>query len=124
MPPLGPRCKPGVSRAGGSAPGHSLESAQVIHVDPAEQTRWREGWLVYRDEPLSEVLADVSRYTTREIIVSPSLPTDVHFTGAVFKDSIAEWLKSLSVAFPVEVTTEGSRVLIAPTSPGAATKSR
>ena len=109
--PSATRLKPGEAMSFVSAPGHPLESAPVMHVDPAEQTRWREGWLVYRDESLRDVLADVSRYVNKDIIVSSSL-VDVHFTGAVYTDSITEWLKSLPNAFPVDVTVDGSKVLI------------
>ena len=100
--PPAARLRPGEAMSFVGTPGHSLESARVLHVDPTEQTRWREGWLVYRDEPLQEVLADVSRYVNSDIIVSPALATDVHFTGVVNKDSIVEWLKSLPNAFPVK----------------------
>lgn len=98
-------------------PGNrTLEASVVTHVDPTESARWRDGWLVYRDEPLRNVLADIGRYTDRNIIVAKSLPEETHFTGAVFKDSIVEWLKSLPNAFPVAVTVDSAHVTVAPTS--------
>ena len=106
-----------------SNPGnHTLEAAVVTHVDPAEPARWREGWLVYRDEPLRNVLADIGRYTDRNIVISQSLSLSPHFTGAVYKDSIIEWLQSLPNAFPVTVTVDGAQVLIAPASNVTATR--
>jgi transmembrane sensor len=100
-----------------SRPGeHTLEPAAVTRVDPAEPARWRDGWLVYRDEPLRDVLTDIARYTDRDIVVDGNLAVNSHFTGAVFKDSIIEWLDSLPAAFPVTVTASGSRILIAPAS--------
>jgi transmembrane sensor len=95
---------------------HTLEASVVTHVDPAEPARWREGWLVYRDEPLRNVLADIGRYTDREIIISQSLSVAPHFTGAVYKDSIIEWLESLPNAFPVTVTVDGAHIVIAAAS--------
>jgi transmembrane sensor len=95
---------------------HTLEPARVTHVDPADPARWRDGWLVYRDEPLRDVLADIARYTDRDIVVAESLSGDSRFTGAVFKDGIIEWLESLPTAFPVTITTNGSRIMVAPAS--------
>ncbi len=101
---------------------HTLEATVVTHVDPAEPARWREGWLVYRDEPLRNVLADIGRYTDRNIVISPSLSLSPHFTGAVYKDSIMEWLESLPNAFPVTVTVDGAHIAIAPASNAIATR--
>lgn len=103
------------------ADGRALEPAHVIHVDPAEPARWRDGWLVYRDEPLRDVLADIGRYTDRDIIVAESLSMNTHFTGTVFKDGIIEWLQSLPNAFPVTVTINGLLITVAPASNAAPT---
>jgi transmembrane sensor len=96
--------------------GQTIQAASVIRVDPADPARWREGWLVYRDEPLRDVLSDVGRYTDRDIVVADSLSVSPHFTGAVFKDSIIEWLESLPNTFPVTVTIKDSRITVAPVS--------
>jgi transmembrane sensor len=96
--------------------GQMIQPTSVTRVDPADPARWREGWLVYRDEPLRDVLADVGRYTDRDIVVADSLSVNPHFTGAVFKDSIIEWLESLPNTFPVTVTINESRITVAPLS--------
>lgn len=101
---------------------HTLMAEIVRHVDPAEPARWRDGWLVYRDEPLRDVLADIARYTDQEIIVALSLSANPHFTGAVYKDNILEWLESLPNAFPVTVTVGGARITVAPVSQAVATR--
>jgi ferric-dicitrate binding protein FerR (iron transport regulator) len=99
-----------------SREGNAIQPASVTRVDPADPARWREGWLVYRDEPLRDVLADIGRYSDRDIVVADSLSVNPHFTGAVFKDSIIEWLESLPNTFPVTVTIHGSRITVAPIS--------
>jgi transmembrane sensor len=87
-------------------------------VDPTQAARWRDGWLVYRDEPLRDVLEDVERYTDRRIAIASSVPADLRFTGAVFKDSAIEWLKSLPEVFPLAVKESGQTITVmaAPTS--------
>lgn len=99
---------------------HTLEASVVTHVDPAEPARWRDGWLVYRDEPLRNVLADIGRYTDRNIIIAQSLSAETRFTGAVFKDSIVEWLESLPNAFPVTVSVDSAHIVVASASNAAA----
>jgi transmembrane sensor len=97
-----------------SRQGKTIQPSSVTRVDPADPARWRQGWLVYRDEPLRDVLTDIGRYSDREIVIDDSLSINPHFTGAVFKDSVVEWLKSLPNAFPVTVTVNSSRITVAP----------
>jgi transmembrane sensor len=103
------------SRSAGSA----AERVALSRVDPSEPARWRDGWLVYRDEPLREVLADVARYVDRDLIVSNTLAMNSHFTGAIYKDSIIEWLESLPTAFAVSVNIDDARIRVAGTSAAA-----
>lgn len=97
----------------GESTDSAAERVAVSRVDPAEPARWRDGWLVYRDEPLREVLADVARYVDRDLIVSDTLAMNAHFTGAIYKDSIIEWLESLPTAFAVSVDIDDARIRVA-----------
>lgn len=89
-----------------------LESAVVKHVDPSESMRWRSGWLVYRNEPLGYVIADIARYTDLKIVVTDSA-AKLQFSGAVFKDRIPEWIVALPEVSMVTVSEDGDRMLIA-----------
>ena len=93
-------------------PPRESAAAVLTQVDPAQSARWRAGWLVYRDEPLRYVIADVERYTEREIAVAGSVPADLRFTGAVSKDSVAEWVEALPDVFPVRVQRVGTRLQV------------
>jgi transmembrane sensor len=99
-----------------------LPHGRMIYVDPAQSARWRDGWLVYRDEALRDVIADVERYTDREVAVSDAVPRDLRFTGAVFRDSVVEWVKALPEVFPVAIENQGTRleVVVPPQSVTAA----
>lgn len=79
------------------------DAAKVERVTAEESARWRDGWLVYRNEPLRYVIADISRYTNEQIAVAASAE-EVHFSGAVFKSDIDEWLHALATVAPVDVT--------------------
>ena len=93
----------------GRTGSRELTEIQLSHVDPAESARWRDGWLVYRNEALRDVIADVERYTDREVTVDDAVPRDLRFTGAVSKDSVVEWVKALPEVFPVAIETRGNR---------------
>jgi len=90
----------------------------ITAVDPTQAARWRDGWLVYRDEPLRDVIEDVERYSDHRIEIANSVPVALRFTGAVFKDSAIEWLKSLPNVFPLAVNESGETITVvgAPTS--------
>ena len=105
------------SRSAGA--GSAAERVALTRVDPSEPARWRDGWLVYRDEPLREVLADVARYVDRDLVISNTLAMNSHFTGAIYKDSIIEWLESLPAAFAVSVNIDDARIRVAGTSAAA-----
>lgn len=92
----------------------ALASPLVTQIDPRNAAQWQDGWLIYRDEPLREVLADVARYSKRRIVVTDPAAITQRFTGAVYKDSIAEWIQSLAKGFPVSVTERSSEFVVAP----------
>ncbi len=98
----------------------ALASPLVTRIDPRNAAQWRNGWLIYRDEPLREVLTDVARYSKRRIVVTDPARITQRFTGAVYKDSIAEWMQSLAKAFPVAVTERSSEFVVAPRPASAA----
>lgn len=91
-----------------------LASPVVTHIDPRKAALWRNGWLIYRDEPLRDVLTDVARYSHNRIVVTDPAAITQRFTGAVYKDSVPEWLESLPSGFPVSVTVQSSTFVVAP----------
>jgi ferric-dicitrate binding protein FerR (iron transport regulator) len=54
-------------------------------------------------EPLAGVVADLSRYSKRKIVIRDEAAGQVEVTGVVFERNIDQWLKSLEAALPVEV---------------------
>ncbi|MBL8268741.1 FecR family protein [Steroidobacter sp.] len=79
------------------------ELAIIKPVDTHDSARWREGWLIYRDEPLKYVIADIARYTDLNVEVT-AIAAEAHFSGAVSKDGIAEWVAALPDVIAVSVT--------------------
>lgn len=98
--------------AGVQAVVSPTELSLVEVSNPTAVTEWQFGHLQYRSEPLKFVVADVSRYTTKEIIIADSEVEAMIFTGSVFQDQTEDWLEALETAFPVEVTNMGDNKIL------------
>jgi transmembrane sensor len=85
--------------------GHSAIPSP-IPIAPQAVGAWREGERQYLGEPLSEVVADLARYSTRKIVIHDPSIGGLQVTGAVFEREMDQWLQSLRSALPVEVTAE------------------
>jgi transmembrane sensor len=92
------------------------ESIKAIAItqspSPGERARWRDGVLVYRDEPLRDVVMDVVRYSDRRIEISDEAIGDLHYSGVVYRGAVEEWTHALPESFPVRIITQGNREII------------
>jgi transmembrane sensor len=77
-----------------------------------ERARWRYGVLIFRDEPLRDVVRDVARYTDRPIEIADSSVGDLHYSGIVYKGAVDEWTAALPESFPVTVIRDDQRQII------------
>jgi transmembrane sensor len=89
----------------------------VRTVDPELATAWRDGRLVYVDQTLRDVVADLRRYSTKDIQLSGKVVEDLRFTGTIAADKIDQWAAGLAQIYPVHVST-GDRTLVIAASPG------
>jgi transmembrane sensor len=78
-------------------------SANVQTVDAIGIAAWREGRLQYRNEPLRSVIADLTRYSARDIVIANPQIADLRVNGTVFASDVDSWLQSLETALPVRV---------------------
>jgi transmembrane sensor len=91
--------------------GHQVvydDAAQYIGpslrvVDPVAATAWRQGRLEYIEEPLSSVIANLNRYSSRRITLHGVNISRLAYTGTIEARSIDEWLQALPRIFPVRV---------------------
>jgi transmembrane sensor len=79
---------------------------------PGERARWRDGVLVYRDEPLREVVMDVARYADKQLEIVGDAVGELHYTGVIYKGAVDEWASALPESFPVKIVSEGNREII------------
>jgi transmembrane sensor len=88
------------------------ELSIVQSAAPGERARWRDGVLVYRDEPLRDVVMDVARYSSRQLEISGDAIGELRYSGVVYKNAVDEWTAALPESFPVKIVSEGNREVI------------
>lgn len=100
---------------GSSDKGHGdgrKKLLQLSQVDTAGMTAWREGRLEYVNEPLSVVIANVNRYSSRRLVIEGTDLGSLNFTGTILVNSIDDWLAAIQLSFPVSVRKGESGSLI------------
>jgi len=78
---------------------------ELSPIDTKGVAQWRQGKLQYMDEPLEVVVADLSRYTTRRILLDSPEIGALRVTGVVFERNVDAWLSSLEATLPVKVVS-------------------
>jgi transmembrane sensor len=81
---------------------------------PGERARWRDGILVYRDEPLRSVIKDVARYRAKPLEITDPTVGDLRYSGVVYTKALDEWLAALPESFPVRVVSSDEQQEILP----------
>jgi transmembrane sensor len=98
--------RPGIDRSLSLGPGSSLRHKEgssdtvVMAANPEEAFSWRTGRLIYRDRPLSEVVADLTRYGADEVRVTGPA-ADLKFTGVLAVDNQPSMVRRLTSLLPV-----------------------
>jgi len=83
---------------------HSIIAPKVI--------RWREGMLETQGEPLSDFVSDLSRYTTKRIVIADPRAATQKVGGAFSVRNIDDTLDRLRRIAPVTVTHESDEVIL------------
>jgi len=102
--------RPMIAESAGRAftltPGQRLEVARSGHeelqlVDPQEAFSWRAGRLIYRGEPLANVVADLNRQYVEQIEVSDPELGKMPVTGVIVLDDQPAVVARLSLMLPI-----------------------
>ena len=85
--------------------GTTIDPLQTL--DPPQlsgRLAWRDGMLRFTDESLSTVIAEVTRYTPREIVISDPSLRDLAFSGYFRTGDTAALLSTLAADFNITTT--------------------
>lgn len=93
-------------RAFNLTPGNRLDVdragvERLSRVDPQEAFGWRSGRLVYRGEPLANVVADLNRQYVAQIEISDPDLARMPITGVIVLDGQASVVARLSLMLPI-----------------------
>jgi transmembrane sensor len=100
--------------AGSEASSHGNELT-IDRIGPdavAQALSWREGYLVFDETPLSQVVADFNRYRTQQIEIDDPSIDSIRIGGRFRCTDASTFLALLEQGFPVLVTHDGSRVVL------------
>jgi transmembrane sensor len=90
-------------------------------ITPAEARKaWRDHHLEYLHVPLKIVIPSVNVHSKKPIVLADDGVGDLLFSGTVFDDAVADWLRALTLALPIVVIEGDDRIVIAmgkPTDP-------
>ena len=90
------------------------ETQGPVHtVDASQTTGWRDGQLAYIDQPLEQVVADLRRYSMKDIVLPDAAVGALRYTGTVSIDELDHWATGLARVYPVRIETLNDRLIIA-----------
>jgi transmembrane sensor len=81
-------------------------------IAPEQAAAWRDDRLDFIDEPLSVVVANLNRYSTRQLRIADADLGALTYTGSIRTDAIDSWLSALPRVFPLRISTTGNQVIL------------
>jgi transmembrane sensor len=81
--------------------------AQLSRVDTDAITAWREGRLIFKDTPLTEVIASINRQYQRQIVLSDASLGRLNVSGVFNSEDRAGLLKALQALYPLRAKEQG-----------------
>jgi transmembrane sensor len=94
----------------------SVEIASIRRVantvDSDAATSWTSGRLVFRMQPLREVLEQVNRYSRKPIVLGDPAIAGVRVTGTVDADNVQGWVASLGSALGIGASEQGQQIVL------------
>lgn len=81
-------------------------------AEPDEAMSWRSGRLIYREEPLANVAADLSQYTSTPVRIADARTAKLSFSGVLLTDNGADAVRTLTLLAPVTSTVTPDGILL------------
>lgn len=96
----------------------AASAMSVGSITPEQATAWRAARLEFINEPLDVVIANVNRYSTRQVHIADTDLAALAFTGTVKTDAIDSWLDALPKVFPLRVSKDANQTVLSRVKPG------
>lgn len=86
----------------------------VQRVDPDAVTAWTRGWLIFRKEPLAQVLDEVNLYAKHKLRLGDPALAALPISGNFRIGDSAAMANALAALLPVEVEDTGAELVLRP----------
>lgn len=102
------------------APGEQfVENAGVatkrkLETDAAEPSEWRHGLLDFDDRPLSEVVAEVNRYSSRPIVITDPAVAAMRVSGQFKAGDAERFARTVAEIHPLRVVHRDGEIELVP----------
>jgi transmembrane sensor len=99
-------------------PGQRLDTAQGAPIatlstaDPQQVESWRTGRLIYRDQPLGDVIADLNEQFPRPIVLEDPALAKVPVSGVLVLDDQAAVIRRLALLAPIKALPSAQGVVL------------
>jgi transmembrane sensor len=91
---------------------HENDSTSLIQVSSYNKIAWKDGKLVFRYEPLSEVIVKINRWYDVNIqILNPELKDHLYY-GTFHDETLDELLKLLQLTAPIRIRDLGREIRV------------
>lgn len=88
------------------------QAFQVSSVAAKHLVAWHQGALIFEDAPLSQVLAEIDRYTPYDIQADFSGWREKRLSGTLFIDNLDQEISALVNSFHLQVVSNSNGVLV------------
>jgi transmembrane sensor len=99
-------------------PGQRLDTAQgaptvqLTAVDPKQVESWRTGRLIYRDQPLGDVVADLNEQFAKPIVLQEPALAQIRVSGVLVLDDQDAVIRRLALLAPIKALPSGPSILL------------
>lgn len=87
----------------------------VDRPDLGSAALWQQGQLMFDDDPLSEAVAEMNRYSASKLLLADPAVGALRISGAYRAGDSAGFAASLQKLLPVRTDRQGDRIIISPT---------
>jgi transmembrane sensor len=99
-------------------PGQRLDhvegaaSVQVSAADPQQVFSWKSGRLIYRDQPLGDVVADLNQQFARPIRIEDPALAQTRVSGVLVLDDQAAVIRRLALLAPIKALPSADGIVL------------
>ncbi|HEV7385981.1 MAG TPA: FecR domain-containing protein [Phenylobacterium sp.] len=99
-------------------PGQRLDhvegaaGVQVSAADPQQVSSWKSGRLIYRDQPLGDVVADLNQQFARPILLDDPALAQIRVSGVLVLDDQAAVIRRLALLAPIKALPSANGIVL------------